>query len=351
MMAAMEESVQQMEDGRQSEQMAQQVQQGSKAERRAQQLEESSKLEQVGQGAQFAELKPLKLAIIGVGLIGGSLGLCLKAKLGQNICITGMCRTKESMEKAVKLGAVDIASDDGEMVVKDADFIFLSTPVLQMIPMVKKLLPYMKKGAIITDAGSTKQYVWNGLREILPKDIYYVPGHPMTGREKSGVTAASKDLFKHKCYVVVRNPDVPVEIHERICDLVRLTEANLTTLDVAGHDRCASVISHIPHVTAAALVTLLNRSHGDKEACLKLAGGGFKDTTRIASSNADMWADICMTNSEAIVNHIHLLQGILGEVAEYIEKGDRQAVHDYFAESKKRRDSILEQTKNMYELI
>ena len=173
----------------------------------------------------------------------------------------------------------------------------------------------------------------------------------MTGREKSGVEAASADLFVNKCYVIVEDTGSPKEAHDLICDMVRVTEANLTTLDIAKHDRCASVISHIPHVAAAALDTLLNRSHGDKEACLKLAGGGFKDTTRIASSNSDMWADICMTNQAAITNHLKLLQGILAEVIVAIESGDRQAVHDYFACAKERRDSILEQTKKMYELI
>ncbi|MDD3114852.1 MAG: prephenate dehydrogenase/arogenate dehydrogenase family protein, partial [Anaerovibrio sp.] len=246
----------------------------------------------------------LKLAIIGVGLIGGSLGLCLKDKLGEEIYITGMCRTRKSMEEAVALGAVDFASEDVWEVVQEADIVFLSTPVLQMVPMVQKLLPFLQSGTVITDAGSTKQYICNALKKILPPDIYYVPGHPMTGREMSGVAAARKDLFVNKCYVIVDNAGVPEEIYNKVCDLVRLTGANLTTLDIAKHDRCASVISHIPHVAAAALVTLLNRSHGDQDACLKLAGGGFKDTTRIASSNADMWADICMTNSEAIVNHI-----------------------------------------------
>ena len=293
----------------------------------------------------------LNLAIIGVGLIGGSLGLCLKDKMGDDIYITGQCRTQESMDKAMEMGAVDFASSDIEEVVKDADVIFLSTPVLQMVPMVEKMLPYLKSGAIITDAGSTKQFIWKNLQKILPPDIYYVAGHPMTGREMSGVTAAKKDLFENKCYVIVENTGAPKEATDKICELVRLTGADLETLDIAQHDRCASVISHIPHVAAAGLVTLLNRSHGDMEACLKLAGGGFKDTTRIASSNADMWADICMTNQEAITNHLKLLQGILAEVIVAIESGDRQAVHDYFAESKKRRDSILEQTKNMYELI
>ena len=228
----------------------------------------------------------LKLAIIGVGLIGGSLGMCLKDRLGDEIYITGMCRTQASMDKAVELGAVDFASSNPEQVVKEADIIFLSTPVLQMVPMVEKLLPFIKPGAVITDAGSTKQYIWNELKKILPDNIYYVPGHPMTGREMSGVAAAKKDLFQNKCYVIVEKDDVPAEIHNKVCELVKLTGANLTTLDIAKHDRCASVISHIPHVAAAALVTLLNRSHGDQEACLKLAGGGFKDTTRIEIGRA-----------------------------------------------------------------
>lgn len=289
------------------------------------------------------------LAIIGVGLIGGSLGLALKDKLGEDIRITGLCRTQESMERAVALGAVDMATADVEQVVKDADIVFLSPPVLQIVPMVKKILPYLKKGTILTDAGSTKQYVWEHLQRILPPEIYYIAGHPMTGREKSGVQAAKKDLFANKAYVIVEDTGAPPEAREKLMELLRYTEANFTILDIAKHDRCASVISHVPHVTAAALVTLLNRSGGDMESCLKLIGGGFKDTTRIASSNADMWADICMTNGDAIAGNLRELQGILGEVIAFIENRDRQAVHDYFAASKERRDSLLEKTAKLFD--
>ena len=133
--------------------------------------------------------------------------------------------------------------------------------------------------------------------------------------------------------------------------LLSHTEANFLRLDIQKHDRCASIISHVPHVTAAALVTLLNQSEGDMESCLKLAGGGFKDTTRIASSNADMWADICMTNREAITGHLRDLQAILGTVIASIEAGDREAVHRYFAASKERRDAILDRTEKMYDLV
>lgn len=292
----------------------------------------------------------LNLAIVGVGLIGGSLGLALKDKLAEDIYITGISRTEKSMAEALACGAVDMVSSDIAAVVRNADIVFLSTPVLQMIPMVKKMLPFLKSGAILTDAGSTKQYVWNGLRQILPADIYYVAGHPMTGKEKSGVQAADKHLFVNKCYVIVEDTGAPKAALDKVLSLLRLTGANLTTLDIRKHDRCASLISHVPHVTAAALVTLLNRSAGDMDSCLKLAGGGFKDTTRIASSNSDMWADICMTNPDAIVQNLEELQNILGEVIASIRSQDRQAVYDYFAAAKKRRDCILDQTEKMFDI-
>ncbi|WP_315444378.1 prephenate dehydrogenase/arogenate dehydrogenase family protein [uncultured Selenomonas sp.] len=290
-----------------------------------------------------------KLAIIGVGLIGGSLGLCLKDALGDDIYITGLCRTEASMRQALSLGAVDEASSDLNTVVGDADIVYLSPPVLQIVPMVEKILPHLKDGAILTDAGSTKGAVYEALHKILPPHIYYVPGHPMTGREKSGVEAATKDLFAHKAYVIIDDPMVPQEIKDRLMMVLRYTGANFTTLDLAQHDRCAAVISHVPHLAAAALVTLLNRSGDDLASCLKLIGGGFKDTTRIASSNADMWADICMTNRVPITDTLHTLQNILGEVITAVEAGDRQAVHDYFSASKARRDSILHDAEQKFD--
>jgi len=290
----------------------------------------------------------MKLAIIGVGLIGGSLGLCLKEKLGDKIFITGLCRSEKSMQLAKNLGAVDFASADIEKVVGDADIIYLSPPVLQIVPMVKKILPYLKRGAILTDAGSTKKYIWQELKKILPQDIYYIAGHPMTGREKSGVEAAKKDLFKNKAYVIVET-GAPVDAKEKLMQILRLTEANFIELDIEKHDRCAAIISHIPHLTAAALVILLNRAGDDLDSCLKLIGGGFKDTTRIASSNADMWADICMTNGAEISANLRELQKILDEVIQAVDNHDRQFIHDYFVQSKTRRDEILETVERKFD--
>ena len=292
----------------------------------------------------------LHLAIIGVGLIGGSFGLAVKEKLRERVHIAGLCRSRSSIEAALRRGAVDEASADAASAVRGADIVYLSTPVLQMVSMVETIRPFLKKGAVVTDAGSTKEYLWNEIPPRLPEGVYYVSGHPMTGKEKSGVEAADKDLFRHKCYVLMEETTAPPEIYQRVADLIKLTGANLTTLDVKRHDRCAAVISHVPHVTAAALVTLLDRSGGDLSAALKLAGGGFKDTTRIASSNADMWADICLTNSAAIAEYLRHLTVILEEVVDAVEAGDRAALYDYFMAAKERRDRILDETEKLFEI-
>ncbi len=295
-------------------------------------------------------MNKLKICIVGIGLIGGSIGLAIKKKLKEAVYISGLDKNPETLRIAVERGAVDIATSEAKEAVKEADIIFLSTPVLQIVPMIEEILPFLKKGAIITDTGSTKQFIWQQLQKILPPDIYYIAGHPMAGKEHSGIKAADAELFHNKCYVIVEDTGAPQEAVNRICDLLKVTGANITTMDIAKHDRCASIISHVPHVTAAALVTLLNKSKNDIEANLKLAGGGFKDTTRIASSNADMWADICMSNPEAIVNHLEELKHILDEVIINIKDKNRENIYEYFYAAKQRRDNILDKTHNLFEI-
>lgn len=295
-------------------------------------------------------MKILHVAIVGAGLIGGSLGLALKKQYGSDLFVSALDSCEETCRLAVERGAADEASTDIRASIEGADIIFLSTPVLQIVPMVEKLLPFLKPGAILSDTGSTKQYVWQRLRKLLPPGIHYVSGHPMAGKEHSGIRAADADLFRHKCYVIVEDTGAPPEAIAAVRRLIEATGASVTAMDIEKHDRCASVISHVPHVAAAALVTLLNNSREDIEANLKLAGGGFKDTTRIASSNADMWADICISNPDAISQHLRDLQAILGDVVAAIGRNDRQKIHDYFSAAKQRRDNILDRTQNLFEI-
>jgi prephenate dehydrogenase len=290
-------------------------------------------------------MRQQQITIIGLGLIGGSLGMALKAAYGDEVCITGIDKDEASMRQAVLCGAVDKIASDLAVGVCNAEVVFLCTPVLQIISMVKQILPFLRPGTIITDVGSTKRYIGEVLEELLPDEIAYIGGHPMTGREKSGITAADKDLFRNKWYIVILNNSASKQAADKVCQLAEATGAMVTVMDAVVHDRCAAVISHVPHVTAAAMVNLLDL-YPEKDESLKLAAGGFRDTTRIASSNADMWADICMTNPKAISESLRNLQGLLDEMIAAMENGDREFVHDFFAAAKHKRDKLLPAVTN-----
>ncbi|HWR08147.1 prephenate dehydrogenase [Sporomusa sp.] len=282
-----------------------------------------------------------RIAIIGMGLIGGSLGLALKAARGGKVEITGVDTNELSLIKARQRGAADIVTADVKAGIADADMIFLCTPVLQAATLVKEMAPYLKPGAILTDTCSTKHYLIQEITALLPAGVYYVPGHPMAGREKSGIEAADSTLFHDKWYILTpleTGDSAPVEAVRQV---VSWTGARITEMEAIRHDWCTALISHIPHIGAAALVNLLAYSE-DKDSSIKLAGGGFRDTTRIASSNADMWADVCMTNAGPISDSLEKFSQIIGEVAVAIRQGDRASIHGFFATAKERRDELLQ---------
>lgn len=283
----------------------------------------------------------MKITIIGMGLIGGSIGLALKAASKYKYRITGIDNGGNTLRQSVLCGAADCVTTDLAKGVSEADVVFICTPVLQIVPVVKKILPFLKPGAILTDVGSTKGYVGERITAILPAHIYYVAGHPMAGREQSGITAADKDLFRDKWYIVIpaEASSSPYAV-ETVCQLIKDIGARITTMDTVSHDRCAAIISHVPHIAAAALVNLLD-VYPNPEDSLKLAGGGFRDTTRIASSNADMWSDICLTNADSITDGLENLQAILGKIVNDIRQGDRQNLYDFFRAAKTRRDALI----------
>lgn len=280
-----------------------------------------------------------RIAIVGVGLIGGSLGLALKA--AGSVDVTGVDRDRAALDVAVGRGAIDRGTTDPAAGAAGADVVFLCTPVLQIPPLVARIAPRLKAGAIVTDVGSTKGFVGDKISRLLPEGVHYVGGHPMAGREKSGIAAADGNLFRGKQYIFTPGAATPPAAVEAVAGLVRGTGAKVTVMDVNCHDDCAAVISHIPHVVAAGLVNLLGRYPDKEESLDKLAGGGFCDTTRIASSDADMWADICLTNTAAVTAGLEELRGLLDGVADAMRRGDRAAVRSFFAAAKTRRDGII----------
>ncbi|WP_371381560.1 prephenate dehydrogenase [Sporomusa aerivorans] len=282
-----------------------------------------------------------RIAIIGMGLIGGSLALAFKAVKGNTVEIIGIDTNELSLFKARQRGAADSVTTDHKAGVIDADMIFLCTPVLQVTSLVKEIAPFLKPGAILTDTGSTKRYLMEQITAILPAEVHFVPGHPMAGREKSGIDAADEQLFCNKWYILTPATAASAQAVESVRRVVGWTGARITVMDAGNHDWCTALISHVPHIGAAALVNLLTYSE-DQDSSIKLAGGGFRDTTRIASSNADMWADICMTNAEPIADSLEKFIHIISRVATAVRQGDRACVHSFFVAAKKRRDELLE---------
>ena len=287
-----------------------------------------------------------RVAILGLGLIGGSLGLALRQVGSEQVEVTGFARRAITGELALQMGAVDKLADTPQAAVQDADFVFLCTPVLQMLPMAETVLPAMKPGAVLTDVGSTKGWFVKKIRSLLPQHIHYIGGHPMAGRERSGMEAAQADLFRDKWFIFTPLPDTPPDLMQRLRQLIQLTGAKTAELDERTHDQVTAVISHVPHVVAAGLVQLL-RKQSDPALTARFIGGGFRDTTRIASSDADMWADICMTNGENIAAELDATVNLLGNVATMIRAGDRQGVHEYFTQAKQLRDALLTTEKEL----
>lgn len=283
------------------------------------------------------------IAIIGLGLIGGSLGLALKQQCGEELIVTGIDHDPQTLKHAVTCKAVDYSTSDFRKGIEQADLIFLCTPVLQIVPIVKQILPYVKEGAILTDVGSTKGFLAEKILGTIPAGIHYVSGHPMTGLERSGIMAAVPELFRDKWYILIPEASTSPGAVQTVSQVLAWTGARITTMGLTDHDQCAAVISHIPHVVAAALVNLLGK-YPSLEESFKLVGGGFRDTTRIASSNADMWADICLTNSGPITESLLRVRELLDEMIQAVDNADRPAIHHFFKQAKIRRDLLLEET-------
>ena len=289
-------------------------------------------------------MSSVKVAILGMGLIGGSLGMALRKFSAGSVRVTGYARRMQTREQALAMGAADAMAETPEAAVDDADFVFLCTPMLQMLPIATAILPCMKPGSILTDVGSTKKWFAENIHPVVPSSVHYIGGHPMAGREKSGMEAATPELFQQCWYIFTPFADTQTADLEKLRQLIEITGAVTAVLDTETHDRMAAIISHIPHVAAASLVHLLKKEASPSETA-RFIGGGFRDTTRIASSDADMWADICMTNAGNIAAELDSLGKVLSDVAVLIRAGDRENIHAFFREAKQLRDNVLQQEK------
>ena len=281
-----------------------------------------------------------RVAIIGVGLIGGSFGMALKQR-GLAGTVVGIGRNPERLRRAVELGAIDSWSTDLESGVRDADLIYLATPVGLELDFIRRIVPAAKDGCIITDAGSTKREICRGADALVRDRMSFVGGHPMAGSEAAGVGAADPELFADAAYVLTPTASTGPDALAAVRGLAEAVGSRVIIMDPEVHDRSAAVISHLPHLIAAALVSLTHSQSLRDPQALDLIAGSFKDITRVASSPPVLWRDICLTNVRAISETVESFQQILEEGLKAIESGDAEAVEEWFGEAKRVRDTLF----------
>ncbi|HDQ44290.1 MAG TPA: prephenate dehydrogenase [bacterium] len=244
------------------------------------------------------------VAIIGVGVIGGSLGLSLKRKHPE-MRILGVSRP-QTLDEALELGAIDRGFTREEMgeAAAQSDLVFVCAPISNILELLPALSEAVRPKTLVSDVGSTKRLIVETAAGYFRGDKYFVGGHPMAGNEGRGVSWADPLLFENAVYVLTPASGVPGDITNRFGQLLESIGAKVLLLDPATHDRIAAAVSHLPQILAVTLMNYVASLQKDSATCLRLAAGGFRDMTRIASSPFDMWRDVFSTNREEIGTRI-----------------------------------------------
>lgn len=280
-----------------------------------------------------------KVAIIGVGLIGGSFAIVLRQN-GITKNIIGIGRGIKNLETAKRLGVVDEWTQDAKQGVKDADLIVVATPVAGIARIVQEILPSLKTGAIITDVGSVKKSILDEIEGFLPSTIHFIAGHPIAGTENAGVEAAFPALFQNRKCIITPTEKTNKEALHKIKKIWEIAGSQVVLMDALKHDKILAAVSHLPHMVAYSLVNAVADMKDFDENILNYSAGGFKDFTRIASSPAEMWRDICLLNKDAILDVIHRFQETLKKLETMIEKSDKEGLTKEFEKAKEVRDSL-----------
>ncbi len=256
-----------------------------------------------------------RIAIIGLGLIGGSLGLAIKGAHLDNLEVVGYGRRPGVRVKAQRLGAIDRAAEDVRSAVEDAALVIIATPILAIREVMEEVAPVLPEGCVVTDTGSTKAEVLRWAGEILPGHVDFVGGHPMAGKEQSGIEAADAHLFAGAPYCLVPHVNASERAINAVLGLVGMVGAQPVFVDAGEHDSYVAAVSHLPLVLSVALFSLAHDSQAWPEMA-ELAAGGFRDLTRLASGDPNMSHDIFVTNREHV---LHWLERMIGELSRYRE--------------------------------
>ena len=286
----------------------------------------------------------MQVAIIGLGLIGGSIGLALKQENEPAWEIVGYTRRRETAATALSLGAIDRAATNLKDAVKDAELVIITTPVLTIKEILSQMAPYLPHSCIITDTASTKVQVMKWAGEILPPKVYFIGGHPMAGKETYGIEAAEIGLFQGCVYCLSPAEKTPPEAVDEVINVGKKLGAMPLLIDAQEHDDLVAGISHLPLLLSAALVSATAKDPSwDKMS--RLAASGYRDLTRLASGNPEVNAHICLSNSEAILRWIDKFKQELDRYRELVNARETK-LQQALAEANKARKDWQYKVKN-----
>lgn len=280
-------------------------------------------------------MQPKRLAILGVGLLGGSIGLAVKSIL-KDCKVTGYAHRAETRQAALDKGAIDEAYAEPADSVRGADLVVLCPPVGKLAELLSLIAPALAPGAVVTDVGSTKREIVAHARQVLPAPDgpWFVGSHPMAGSEKRGVQFAQADLFQGALCIVTPESSTNPQALRRVGAFWESLGMWLRYLSPDEHDRLVADVSHVPHAAAAALIAL------QSEQSLALRGRGFVDATRIAAGDPGLWRDILLSNRDNLTTGIRRLQGKLDELVKLVEAGDGKRVEEWLDAAARRRQTL-----------
>src|SRR5690606_8662849 len=283
-----------------------------------------------------------KIALVGIGLIGSSLArVARRENLARHIAIS--TRSRATLERAEELDLGDSYSLDPKEAVEGADLVIVSVPVGASGAVAEEIAPALKKGAILTDVGSTKASVIAQMQPFVPEGVHFIPGHPLAGTEKSGPDAGFADLFRNRWCIFTPLPDTDPDALEKLSEFWRRCGSNIDTMDPQHHDMTLAIVSHLPHIIAYNIVgTADDLESVTKTEVIKYSASGFRDFTRLAASDPTMWRDVCLHNRDAILEMLARFSEDLASLQRAIRWGDGEKLFDLFTRTRAIRRSIIE---------
>lgn len=278
-----------------------------------------------------------KIGIVGLGLIGGSIALAARQTWPGGLVVA--VDNKDVLEKAMVLHAIDVAADDA-VVLSEVDLVVLAAPVRQNLELLRTLPDYVRGEAIVTDTGSTKREIVEAAK-ALPARLTFVGGHPLGGAARAGIEHARADLFGGRPWLFTPDASVPAIVLDKLCAFATSLGAVPRTLTPREHDHLLAYISHLPQLVSSALMHVVGETAGHEG--LALTGRGLQDTTRLASSPASVWGDVCATNADEIGQALETLIRVLAELRSDLQRTD--AIEQIFQSANRWRDEL--QSSNM----